>query len=88
MKTLLIALFLALTVAQIPACVTYNPGTQTYVVDSYGKWELGSEGYSQEYDRKKIKPRPDDESFSFIDRVSSNTKITKQPKSQKRIFNE
>ncbi len=82
MKILLIALFLSLTISQLPACVTYNPGTQTYVIDTYGTWEMGSEGYSQEYDRKKIKPRSDDESFSFIDRVSSNSKITKQSHSK------
>lgn len=80
MKTIFIALFLALTVSQLPACVTYNPGTQTYVVDSYGKWELASEGYSQEYDRKKVRPRPDDESFSMIDRCADKPKIVKQPK--------
>ena len=80
MRTLLIALFLSLTIAQMPACVTYNPGTQTYVVDSYGAWELGSEGYSQEYQRKKINPKADNDSFSFISRCSDKPKIVKQPR--------
>jgi len=71
MKTLFIALFLSLTIAQIPACVTYNPATQTYVIDSYGKWEMGSEGYSQQYDRKKIKPK---------EQIIERPKIVKQPR--------
>ncbi len=78
MKTLLIALFLSLTIAQIPACVTYNPGTQTYVVDSYGAWELGSEGYSQEYERKKINPK--ESSGSSWETCMEKPKIVKQPR--------
>jgi hypothetical protein len=78
MKTLAFIFALLISFSASHACVTYNPGTQTYVIDTYGSWELGSEGYSQEYDRKKIKPKS--ESGSSWDRCAGKPKIVKQPR--------
>ena len=80
MKTLsAFIFFLFITFSNLQACVTYNPSSGTYVVDSYGAIELNA--------KKPKKPRPidNDESGASRDRTYGYTwadkpKIVKQPK--------
>lgn len=73
MKTLFSLVTISLF-STLGACVTYNPATQTYVVDTYGSWEVASE----KCDRKKIKPK--DEVDSPWDMRIDKPKIIKQPR--------
>ncbi len=75
MKTLILAAIF--TFSGLQACVTYNPSTNTYVVDSYGAIDIDAHR-----SKKPIKPVIDSAQFRNRSKVTCKhkPKISKQPR--------